>query len=437
MPEIGYQRSALGSWADFADDENEPNPLLQWPNSNFVYDRMRSEDAQVQSVIRAVTFPILSARWMIDPAGARPEVVDLIAADFGLPVKGQDPVAPLRTKGRFSWGEHLRLALLALPFGHSYFEQVFEITDGKARLKKLAWRPQRTISKIDVAPDGGLVSITQYGAFGKTTATIPVDRLVAYVNDREGGYWLGRSILRAAYKFWLLKDQGLRTQALTLERNGLGVPTMEAPPNPEGLSDEALMQWIDGQIKRGLEIAKAYRSGEYAGVSLANGGKFTLNGVTGTLPDSDKPIRYYDEQIARAVLAHFLNLGTETGSWALGSTFANFFTDSLNAVAESIRSTTQQHVVEDLVDLNFGEQERAPQLVFEPIGSQFPATAEAIKALLEAGGLEADEELEAFLRQQYGLPIKGAVPRALPSPRTAIADQVAAIFRTQTPKEQP
>jgi hypothetical protein len=54
------------------------------------------------------------------------------------------------------------------------------------------------------------------------------------------------------------------------------------------------------------------------------------------------------------VLAHFLNLGTETGSWALGSTFANFFTDSLNAVAAHIADVTQQHVVEDLVDLNWG-----------------------------------------------------------------------------------
>jgi hypothetical protein len=58
-------------------------------------------------------------------------------------------------------------------------------------------------------------------------------------------------------------------------------------------------------------------------------------GCDGTLPSTDEPIRYHDEQIARAVLAHFLNLGTETGSWALGSTFANFFTDSLNAVART------------------------------------------------------------------------------------------------------
>jgi hypothetical protein len=462
MAEIGYQKSAPGGWDMFASDVAETNPQLVWPLSIEVYDRMRSEDAQVQSVLRAVTFPILSTAWMIDPAGASEEAVALIAGDLGLPIKGRDPVAPLRTKGRFSWNDHLRLALLSLPFGHSYFEQVFEIgDDGKAHLRKLAWRPHRTISKIDVAPDGGLVAIEQPGnvvlgsAFGNIR--IPVDRLVAYVNDREGGNWLGRSMLRAAFKYWLLKDSGLRTQALTLERNGLGVPVMVSPPDPEGVEGAELVEWRKAQIDRGLEIAKAYRSGEYAGVSLPHGGQFTLNGVTGTLPDSDKPIRYYDEMIASAVLAQVLNLGGDnaTGSYALGDTFAKIFSDSLNAVADDIRITVQQHVIEDSIDINFGPTERAPQLIFEPIGAQYAATAEAIKSLVTAGALTPDPALEAHLRQQYGLPVRaddgtgqpgagaksarevteieGDMPEALPpTQQRALAGQVAAIFNPST-----
>lgn len=131
-------------------------------------------------------------------------------------------------------------------------------------------------------------------------------------------------------------------------------------------------------------------------------------GVTGKLPDTDQPIRYHDEQIARAVLAHFLNLGTETGSWALGSTFADFFTSSLNAVAEHIRDTTQAHVVEDLVDWNWGETEPAPRLVFKPIGSGGSLTAEALKGLIDAGVIQPDETLEAFMRAAYSLPVKDA-----------------------------
>lgn len=436
MPEIGYQKGSLATWTQLGDEQHETNPELQWPKSIERFDEMRSEDAQIGSVLRAVTFPIMSADWMVDPAGARPEVVDLIAADFNLPVQGRPPAAPLRSKGRFSWGDHLRLALLELPFGHSYFEQVYKVEAHQVRLSKLAWRPPRTIESIDVAADGGLVSITQYGRTGKASVTIPVDRLVAYVNDREGGNWLGRSILRTAYKNWLLKDRILRVQALTAERNGLGVPVYTGADAPEGADVDVVMQYRESEKAAGLTMAKAARAGEAAGASIPHGATFEFKGVTGTLPDTDQPIRYHDEQIARAVLAHFLNLGTETGSWALGSTFANFFTDSLNAVAQHIADVTQQHVVEDLVDLNFGETEPAPRIVFKKIGSEAPATAEAMKLLLDSGAIEPDEDLEAFLRQKYRLPIKGAEPRPLPAPRTAVQDQVAAFFGGKTTSKE-
>ncbi|WP_343091546.1 phage portal protein family protein, partial [Clostridioides difficile] len=63
-------------------------------------------------------------------------------------------------------------------------------------------------------------------------------------------------------------------------------------------------------------------------------------------------------------------LGTQTGSWALGTTFADFFVGSLQAVAMHIADVTQQHVIDDLVDLNWGEDEPAPQLVFDEIGAK-------------------------------------------------------------------
>ena len=402
--EQGYQVNiGLSSWAGFVNEQHELNPALNWPLSIDVFDRMRREDAQVGSVLRAVTMPVRSAHWVLDPAGCEPAVVDLVAEDLGVPVKGRNDDSLDRTgRDRFSWAEHLRLALLELVYGHSVFEQVYRIDDaGLARLRKLAWRPPRTISKFEVARDGGLVSVSQHG----TTDPIPVDRLVVYVNEREGGNWVGTSLLRSAYKNNLLKDRMLRAQALTIERNGLGVPTYIAPEVPEGVTGEARKRWVDEQIKQGLEIAKGFRAGETAGVALPHGGSFKLEGVTGKLPATDEPIRYHDEQIARAVLAHFLNLGTETGSWALGSTFADFFTNSLNAVAQHIADVTQQHVVEDLVQVNWGEGVRAPRLVCEPIGSQHPATSTAIKELIDAGAIEPDEALQAWVREKWGLPV--------------------------------
>lgn len=407
MPELGYQAdNRLLGWGALTAQTHEPNPDLQWPKSIDVFDRMRREDPQVKSVLRAVTLPIMRTEWVIDGAGCRPEVVAHIAADLGLPIKGEAFVAPQRTKGRFSWKEHLRLALLELAYGHSIFEQVYDQSSGRAHLAKLAWRPPRTISNIEVGADGGLIAVQQHGLGSEPDVTIPVDRLVVYVNEREGANWLGESLLRSAYKMWLLKDRVLRIQALVAERNGLGIPVYEAAELPENMEGAERDAWLQSEKEAGLALTKSMRAGETAGASIPHSAKLSLAGVTGKLPDTEGPIRYYDEQIARAVLAHFLNLGTETGSWALGSTFANFFTDSLNAVAQHIAEVTQQHVIEDLVDLNWGPTEPAPRLVPSPIGEQQAATAEAIKSLIDCGALSKDPALEQFLRAKYGLPVK-------------------------------
>jgi hypothetical protein len=390
--EQGYVNPAAGWWAV---PTSETTPELRWPASVTVYDRMRRQDSQVTSVLRAVTLPIRRTMWRIDPNGARPEVVDMVAADLGLPVTGQ-PEAPLpiRTRDRFSWPEHLRMALLMLVYGHSYFEQVYRIESGMARLRKLAWRPSSTIAAINVAIDGGLDSIEQYGIVGSAvTKPIPVNRLVAYVHDREGGDWVGTSLLRPAYKNWLIKDRLLRVQAQTIDRNGMGVPLYKGAENEQDLS-------------KGSELAKAWRSGDASGAAVPNTADLVLRGVEGDLPDADPAIRYHDEQIARAVLAHFLNLGTQTGSWALGTTFADFFTFSLQTLAEQLADVANAHVVEDLVDVNFGEDEPAPRLVFDEIGSRREATAAAIKMLIDAGAIFPDRQLEEFIRLAYGLPSK-------------------------------
>jgi len=397
LREVGYA-NAKQSWWQLGDEE--PTPELRWPASIPVYDAMRRQDAQVTSVLRAVTQPVRRTPWRVEQAGASPEVTRLVADDLGLPLVGEAPTPMPRTRDRFSWPEHLQAALLMLAYGHSYFEQVYRIDDqGRARLRKLAPRMSRTIAAVNVAADGGLESIEQHAPGGASSKTvkIPVARLVAYVHEREGGNWLGSSLLRPAYKHWLLKDRLLRVQAQTIDRNGMGVPRYTGPENPEDAVAD---------LDHGLALAKSWRSGENSGAAIPFGAKLDLVGVEGALPDAGPAIRYHDEQIARAVLAHFLNLGTQTGSWALGTTFADFFTLSLQTLAQQVADVATQHIVEDLVDVNYGPDEPAPRVVFDEIGSRQVVTAQAIKMLLDSGALFADKALEEFLRQQYGLPPK-------------------------------
>lgn len=383
----------------------EPTPELRWPLNIQVYDQMRRQDAQVISVLRAVTLPVRRTKWSIEQGPASDEVAQFVAANLGLPLAGADKQDQLaRTRDRFSWKDHLRHALLMLTFGHMFFEQVYRIgDDGRAWIRKLAPRMPQTLSEINVAADGGLESIRQFASIDTRTESpkIPVDRLVAYVNEREGGNWRGQALLRSCYKDWLLKDRLLRVDTTTVERNGMGVPIYEGSESQEGRDKDS-----------GLALAKSIRAGESAGGYIPWGAKLTLQGVTGTLPNALESIRYHDEQISRSVLAHFMNLGQAagTGSYALGESFIDFFVASLQAVAEEIADVATQHIVEDLVDINFGPTVPAPRITFQEIGSRSQVTAQAIALLVNSGVLLREPALERYIRETYGIPDKEPLP---------------------------
>ncbi|MGW0052052.1 phage portal protein family protein [Nocardia nova] len=407
--EIGY---AVAYPGDIWMQSTESTPELRWPLSVQVYDRMPRQDAQLASVMRAITLPVQRTTWRIDPNGAPDEVVEAIAGDLHLPIVGADDETQQparRIRNAFSWSEHVRLALLCLQYGHMFFETTYQIDDaGYAHLSRLGPRLPRSIANVVVAPNGDLVSIGQY-AMGTMTGgfeavilgdanagvRIPAKRIVPYVWEREGGDWLGKSVLRSAYKNWMLKDRMLRVQAQTIERNGMGIPVYYAGPMDK-----------QDDLAAGQQMANDYRAGDSSGAALPNGAKLRLQGVEGALPDAEPVIRYHDEQMARAVLAHFLNLGTQTGSWALGSTFADFFVMSLQTEAQLVADTGTAYIVEPLVDINFGPDTPAPRIVFDEIGSRHDATADALALLIGAGAVFPDRRLEQAVRDMYGLPQK-------------------------------
>jgi hypothetical protein len=76
------------------------------------------------------------------------------------------------------------------------------------------------------------------------------------------------------------------------------------------------------------------------------------------LPDVLASLRYDDEQMAAAFLAMFTKVGTtETGSRVRGGSLIDFFALAQEAVAKQYADVTNEHVIEDLVDVNYGIDE--------------------------------------------------------------------------------
>lgn len=371
-------------------DVSEAVADLEWPLSVTTYSRMR-RDPKLTAVLSAITLPIRRASWAVDPAGCRDEVAQLVADDLGLPVLGaSDTKGSARRRGVI-WSRHLRMALGCLTYGHMPFEQRYDIVGDRARLVSLQERLPSTIRQIVIdAKTGELAGIKQDITGDKL---IDANRLVWYVHDREGAAYQGQSLLRPAFGAWLLKHEMWRVHATSIRRFGMGVPSVEAPT---GATPQ--------QIVEAQRLASAARVGETSGAGMPPGFKFNLTGLTGSVPDALAFIRYLDQQMSEMALAGFLDLANTTnGSRAMSESFVDLFMLSIQATAEDM-ATIATGLAVQMVDYNWEGDEPVPKICVADVGTRHEVTAQSLQLLIDSGALSRDPELEAFVRQEWGLP---------------------------------
>jgi hypothetical protein len=332
-------------WAMFM-QVGEHVPELTWPASNTVFEHMLT-NPQVWALFMGFVLPITDYDYGLEPGDADPAMTAVLAADLGLPVGLPDPgeTAPTMWPGeyRFDFLEHLWEAAFALAYGHYYFEQVGVIgDDGLWHLRKLAARSPHEIRQILTDDDGGLAGIRFPGVTKRANGlsfledvTIPVDRLVGYIWLPDARRrWIGRSMLRACYEPWLLRDHAVRIDIVNHMKAG-GVPNVE--------TDET---WQGGDLQELQQLASAFNVGQESGFALPPGAHFKLARMGGT--DVIASARYHDETMARAWGSMVRQLGsTDTGSRALGDTFANLEATVRRSVVRWFAGKFREHVIED------------------------------------------------------------------------------------------
>jgi hypothetical protein len=420
-----------------------------------VFERMRRSDGMVAAALRGIKLPLLSAEWDIVAASEDP--LDLEIADF----------VRKNLFERLAWQEHLREVLTFLDFGFSVFEKVWDVVDvvdaaaqqyhqqwaldmeknardiyefsgrrvrvptqSLARysiatrqqivLKKIAPRLQRTIWRWNTDDHGDVVTVDQQKWLNSefSLQTIPMDKLLVFTNEKEGGNYLGRSILRPAYKHWFIKDQLYRIQAIAAERHGVGIPVMAMPADK---SDEK-------NISRAEDILAGIRANERGYVVELFGYKFRVEGTgSSAVMDLDPMIKHHDFMISVSVLAQFLTLGSqEQGARALAQDLTALFLMTEEALGAQVADIHNRHLIPELVNYNYAGITKYPRLTVSSIESRNVVALLSSIAQATAGKLlTPDLELENLLRKWIGakpLDSKTVLPAADPNDPSSMVD---------------
>lgn len=387
----------LDGFASAVDYILEQVPELFHPESVRVYASMRHE-AHLSSILTAYARAVNGASYAVDPDGCRDEVVQQIADDLGLPIKGVDQEPTGARRRKFTWAEHIRIAGMDRTYGHAFFEQAWT-REGRWRLDVVQERMPQTIEGLRLNADGTLNGVLQGALTGSAianTITVADHRLIHYTREREGSNYFGESLLRPAYAPWLIKTQLMRVHATSIRRFGMGIPTAQALP---GTTPTPAEMGAAQRMVAGLKV------GEFSGVAMPPGFRLAVEGMTGSVPDALAFITYLDRLCTRATLTSILDMATaERGNRSLGETVMALMVMAQQDDAKRKCNVGTEQIVIPLVDANWGDNEPAPQICVTSVGADPELSAQDVNWAMEYGGLRADQPFRDWYRDRFGIP---------------------------------
>ncbi len=385
-------------------NQDEENFDLLFPAGLRVFDKMYRTDPDVRRNVWMVANPIIGATWSVEPHGGEEAGERDLEAARALEWALFENMRP-RLKG------HLSQALpVAIRSGFCPFEQVWEAADYEGRTllapATLGLRLPRTILRFN--QDGEeLEGLTQQ-TIERGTVELPASDLVYYRFGAEGDNWEGISLLRAAYKPWLIKEKLEKIDAIKQERQATGVPV--AYP-PRGV-DDAVLDDVE-EILANLRTAEAsyiVSPGPHA-QDLDDGGEGwrfeILSHNAQENSDVHPSLQYHSDKIAAAFLAEFMRLGQgqgAVGARATADVQQNPFLAAVEAMASEIETVLNESLVARFTALNF-EVDQPPKLSMSLVDeTSLSELADYVQKLVNAGALHADPALEEFLRDRADLP---------------------------------
>jgi len=419
LREVGVAGSREAAFGHRMDDFL---PQLRGERAIRTYKEMRDNDAIIGAILQSMDMMLRGVEFRIQPADDSDEAEEM-----------KQFVDSLFEDMSHTFDEFISEVLSFLTFGFSAFETVYKrregpeqndpsrrsaFSDGRIGIRKLAPRAQETLERWKIGDDGGIDGMVQRKPSGGTVE-IPIDKLLLFRTVTVNNAPSGRSVLRNAYRSWYYASHLQNIEAIWAERDLKGIPKGYIPAdylNAEAGTDQARVRDELKKILRDVKFneqgyvllpSDTYTddNGQPSSIRMMD---IELMGSPGTRDiDISNMIVRYQQDIARAVLADFIMLGSSSkGSFALSKSKTSLFLRSLQGYLNGIAAVLNRHLLPRIWSLNGFDFDKMPKLVPGEVASiDIAELGEFIRNLSFSGiQLFPDENLENELRQQANLP---------------------------------
>jgi hypothetical protein len=213
----------------------------------------------------------------------------------------------------------------------------------------------------------------------QTVGMIPISRkkIIHYVRKGQDGFLnpYGRSMLRSAYNFYVLKCAFLQFLAIAGDRkstpllimyvdpNALTTRSDSNPANPDPIlnNPQATQNAIDS-VRQTLNALRGDSALILPGMK-AQAFDVDVADIQGNLNIFTDTLKYLDDSMQQSLLIPASMFGSGSGqSYALGTSQSSIHNKLLSSIRNSVSRTLIQDYVKDLIEMNFSNREYGDDL---------------------------------------------------------------------------
>lgn len=406
---------------------------------------MRDNDPIIAAVFTAVEMLLRPVKFRIDPADEKnPD--DKKAADFI-----QSNFADME----HSWPDFMADALSFLQFGFGVYEIVYKYRrgesddptqnssydDGLIGWRKFAGRAQETLLHWVFDQAGDAVAMVQLLPTGGPLLNVPLSKCLHFRTTPYKANPEGRSIMRSMYDYYYLKKRIQQIEAIGVSRDLAGLLTVYVPARwmqkdatPGDLAQLATVKEMVNQVNNNEQAGLVLPTiMDEKGTKQLLEVKLLATGGRRQFATTDI-ISRYDHGMVASMLADFITLGSaggSHGSYAQSRNKTDMFSLAVVGYLDIIATQLERRACPDLLQLN--KMKGKVIVTHGDIARRDLAEIGTyIMDLAQAGALVPDDTLEAYLREEAGMPAADN-PTGVSDSQQDEADQKAKELEAKSP----